>query len=167
MWTWLRYHVTIWVILGALVVAGGLIFLLALVFLLAPQPAQSASQEFASLTVIPAPSMTPTQPRLTPSPTGEVSGQIVDGIGVGLFVQISGTGGDGLRLRVGPSVNEDPRFLGYEAEVFKVKDGPKLADGYTWWFLEAPYDPGRSGWAASKYLSVVSVTPEPSGTPVP
>jgi hypothetical protein len=167
MWFWLKEHVTIWVILGALAVAGGLIVLLALIFLLAPQPAQSASQSLAELTVIPAPSMTPTRPKSSPSPTGVVSGQIIDGIGVGMFVQISGTGGDGLRLRVGPSTNDDPRFLGYEAEVFKVKDGPKLADGYTWWFLEAPYDPNRSGWAASKYLSVVAITPEPSGTPAP
>jgi hypothetical protein len=169
MWFWLREHVTIWVILGALAVAGGLIVLLALLFLLAPQPAQSASQPLAELTVIPAPTMTPTKNKPTPNPnsTVGVNGQIVDGIGIGMFVQISGTGGDGLRLRVGPSTNDDPRFLGYEAEVFKVKDGPKLADGYTWWFLEAPYDPGRSGWAASKYLSVVSITPEPSGTPAP
>ena len=167
MWIWLKEHLTIWVILGALAVAGGLIVLLALLFLLAPPPAQSASQPLAELTVIPAPSMTPTRSQPTPSPTGAVSGQIVDGIGVGMFVQISGTGGDGLRLRVGPSTNDDPRFLGYEAEVFKVKDGPQLADGFTWWLLEAPYDPGRSGWAASKYLSVVSVTPEPSSTPQP
>jgi hypothetical protein len=49
-----------------------------------------------------------------------------------------------------------------EAEVFLVKDGPKQSDGFTWWFLEAPYDPDRSGWAASSYLVMVrnpTVTP--------
>jgi len=50
-----------------------------------------------------------------------------------------------------------------DAEVFEVKDGPKMADNFTWWFLEAPYDPGRSGWAAANYLKVV----EPALTATP
>jgi hypothetical protein len=48
-----------------------------------------------------------------------------------------------------------------DSEVFMVKDGPKDADGFTWWFLEAPYDPQRSGWAASNYLQVIQSTPNP------
>jgi hypothetical protein len=80
----------------------------------------------------------------------------VDGIAVDMFVQITGTGGDGLRLRSGAGTGNPPRFLGYEAEVFRVKDGPIFADGFTWWFLEAPYDPNRSGWAAATYLAVVT-----------
>jgi hypothetical protein len=156
MWDYLRSRVTLWVILGALGVAGGLIFLLAAIFFLAPLPAHP-DLPAAEITVIPAPSLTPVQPTAstsggTPTPTG----QLVGGIGVGMFVQISGTGGDGLRLRAGPGTTNEPRFLGYEAEVFRVKDGPKLADGLTWWFLEAPYDPNRSGWAASQYLAVVA-----------
>jgi hypothetical protein len=42
-----------------------------------------------------------------------------------------------------------------DAEVFEVKEGPKEADGFTWWYLVAPYDTNRSGWAASKFLTVV------------
>ena len=57
---------------------------------------------------------------------------------MGMYVQISGTGGDGLRLRSGPSRNDDPRFLGYESEVFMVKDGPRFSDDLTWWFLRSP-----------------------------
>jgi hypothetical protein len=71
-------------------------------------------------------------------------------------VQISGTGGDGLKMRSGPGVSSDTIFLGMEAEVYLVKDGPKLADGYTWWYLQAPYDTTRTGWAASKYLTIVA-----------
>jgi hypothetical protein len=156
MWNYLRSRVTVWVILGALAVAGGLILLLAAIFFLSPIPVHP-EQPAAALTIIPAPSLTPVKP--TASGTDQQAtptGQVVDGIGIGIYVQISGTGGDGLRLRAGPGKSNDPRFLGYEAEVFRVKDGPKLADGLTWWYLEAPYDPGRSGWAASQYLAVVA-----------
>jgi hypothetical protein len=37
-----------------------------------------------------------------------------------------------------------------------VKDGPQIADDFTWWYIEAPYDPERSGWAASKFLKVIN-----------
>jgi hypothetical protein len=159
MWNWLSERVTIWVILGALVVAGGLISLLALLFWLTP-PAQ-VTGPVAQLTIIPAPSVTPTV-NIVVTPTGAANGEIVDGIGVGMFVQITGTGGDGLRLHDGAGVGTKPRFLGYENEVFRVKEGPKSADGFTWWYLEAPYDPSRVGWAASKYLQVVAGAPTPT-----
>jgi len=81
---------------------------------------------------------------------------IVGGIGVGMYVQITGTEGDGLRLRSGAGTTNPPRFLGREAEVFQVRDGPKDADGYTWWYLVTPYDESRSGWAAANFLAVVT-----------
>jgi hypothetical protein len=77
-------------------------------------------------------------------------------VSVGGYVQISGTDGQGLRLRTGPGTGNEPRFLGMDSEVFLVKEGPEEADGFTWWYLEAPYDPARSGWAASAYLTVVN-----------
>lgn len=76
-------------------------------------------------------------------------------ISVGAYVQIAGTGGDGLRLRAAPGLSGEVLFLGLEAEVFEVQDGPKEADGYTWWYLVAPFDESRTGWAVSGYLSVV------------
>ena len=156
MWDYLRSRVTIWVILGALGVAGGLILLLAALFFLAPPPAHP-DLPVAQVTVIPAPSLTPVQPTSAAAGASVTpTSQVVGGIGIGMYVQISGTGGDGLRLRAGAGTGNPPRFMGYEAEVFRVKDGPKLSDGLTWWFLEAPYDPGRSGWAASQYLAVVA-----------
>jgi hypothetical protein len=81
------------------------------------------------------------------------------GIGVGMYVQITGTDGQGLRLRAGPGVGEAALFLGMDAEVFEVRDGPRNVDGYTWWYLTAPYDEKRSGWAAANYLTVVSERP--------
>jgi hypothetical protein len=111
-----------------------------------------------SATIIPMATMTagPT-PTFTPVPSGSM--------GIGAYIQISGTGGDGLRLRARPGKSFDPVFLGGESEVFKVTDGPKQADGFTWWFLVAPYDDQRKGWAVENYLSVVpnqnEVTPKP------
>ena len=70
-------------------------------------------------------------------------------------MQITGTGGDGLRLRTEPGLNADVRILGAEAEVFLVQDGPRQVDGYTWWDLVGPYDSTRRGWAVSNYLAVV------------
>jgi hypothetical protein len=108
-------------------------------------------------TLIPAPSQTATvNPQLSITPTGVVNNIVIDGISQGIYVQIQGTGGDGLRLRKEAGVNQDPLFLGMESEVFLIKDGPMYADGYTWWYLVAPYDENRKGWAASKYLAVVA-----------
>ena len=46
-------------------------------------------------------------------------------------------------------------FVGEEEEIFLVKDGPQQADGYTWWYLVAPYDETRAGWAAADFLAAV------------
>ncbi len=158
---WLSERVNLWVVLVGILVAGGLIVLFGLVVLLVPLPSAGASEPPPALTVIAAPTDAPTPTRSldTPTPT---SAPVVGGISVGSYVQITGTEGQGLRLRSGPGTNNPPRFLGMDAEVFRVKDGPKMADNFTWWFLEAPYDPNRSGWAASNYLQVVSPPPTPT-----
>jgi hypothetical protein len=126
-----------------------------------PEKTPQQAQPTAGLTIIPAntPTLlvlpdTPGSPSATPG-----NGDSQGGIEIGVYVQISGTGGEGLRLRSGPGVKNAPLFLGMEAEVYQVKDGPKDADGYTWWYLEAPYDQNRKGWAASKYLTIVASPP--------
>lgn len=162
MFIWLRQRVNVWVILGALVVSGVLIAAMIGLLYLYPLTGQGNTQSAALLTVIPAPTLTPTALSATPTPSAQSSGEMIDGITLGIFVQISGTEGDGLRLRTGPGVGNEPRFLGYESEVFLVKDGPRFGDDFTWWFLEAPYDPSRSGWAAAQFLSVVGLTPLPT-----
>ena len=163
MWDFLRSRLTIWVVLGSLAVAFLLLTGSGLIAFLTPGLFRPDPVQLPAVTLIPAPTLTPQpSPSVVSTQIGEApAGTLVDGIGIGLYVQITGTGGDGLRLRAGPGTSNDPRFLGYEAEVFLVKDGPKLADGFTWWFLEAPYDKGRSGWAASKYLGVVTAPKPP------
>jgi hypothetical protein len=125
-------------------------------------PVQSIGQApTAILTVIPAPTatLTPTVEfiSLTPSVTPTFGLSVNGGsIRVGSYVQISGTGGDGLRLREGPGTDYEPIFLGREAEVFKVTEGPEEGSGYTWYYLVAPYDTTRSGWAVVDFLQVVA-----------
>ena len=111
----------------------------------------------ADLTVIPASTSTPIfTPTATPDPLSIGTPTIPAGvIAVGGYVQITGTDGDGLRLRSAPGITSEQLFLGEDAEVFQVRDGPKEANGYIWWYLVAPYDESRAGWAAANFLSVV------------
>lgn len=110
------------------------------------------------ITVIAAPSLAPIS-EATVSPAPEILATFADippdpgsAIQVGMTVYISGTGGDGLRIRQDPGVNSTPLFLGADNEEFMVKAGPETADGLTWWYIEAPFDSKRQGWAAANYL---------------
>ena len=142
--------------------AGGVAALLVLVTLLSigwtrPAPQRELGFAPADLTVIPAPSSTPdTTATATPDPLLVGTATLPpDVIGVGGYVQISGTDGDPLRLRSSPGLSGEPVFLGYAEEVFEVRDGPQQADGYSWWYLVAPYDETRAGWAAASFLSPI------------
>ena len=157
---WITSRINGWVLLVSLLVTLGLVAIFAILVVTLPAPLSESPQPVAALTVIVAPTPTSTQPPVieTPTPTTPPN---IEGISVGSYVQIAGTDGQGLRLRSGPGTSNPPRFLGMDSEVFQVLDGPRVSDGFTWWFLEAPYDPARSGWAASQYLRVVLSTPVP------
>jgi hypothetical protein len=88
----------------------------------------------------------------TPTSTANVH----DGIQAGLYVQITGTNGSGLRIRSSPGLTEPVNFFGVDSEVFLVLEGPTQQDGYLWWFIAAPYDTNRSGWAVADFLSLVT-----------
>ncbi len=140
--------------LGALVIAVVLLFLTFSWIIWTAPPAPVPGNIVAVQTIIPAPTGTlvffPTETQIPQTPTIN-PGQIF----IGAYVQISGTGGDGLRIRSTPGLNGKQLFLGYDSELFIVQDGPRELDGYVWWYLVAPYDQTRAGWAASNYLSVV------------
>ena len=143
----------LWTIIGAFACAG---FLLIATWIgiqwSHPHSASTTGFVAADLTVIPLPTATlkistPTiDPNLTAQPNK---------IAINSYVQISGTGTDGLRIRSAPGLNSDTVFRGEESETFLVKDGPQQADGYTWWYMVAPYDSTRAGWAAANFLAVV------------
>jgi hypothetical protein len=145
--------INIWTIIGALVFAG-ILLLITLIAIGWIQPHQSGTVGFtpADLTILAPPTATVNAPTATPGGTvTPVPGQIA----VGGYVQITGTGGDGLRIRSAAGLNSDTVFRGEESETFVVQNGPQQADGYTWWYVVAPYDKTRAGWAAANYLAAV------------
>jgi len=141
-------------IVTGLVFLGGLILMgLAVLFLgRSPAPERGATPV---LTKIAAPTMTPESvaPTATPTPTPTSIFFLPEGvIGVGAYVQVTGTNGAGLRMRSDPGLGGEVNFTALDSEVFLVIDGPVEADGYTWWHLEAPYDQTRNGWSAGDFL---------------
>lgn len=146
------------VLLGIAVLATGLTLLTVILMAVLQPPLDNPAGYLAAVTSVAPPTSTPR--RLQQIPTQAVQVQptatILPGeIGIGVYVQISGTQGTGLRVRIEPGLNTDSLFLGYDDEVFKVVDGPRQVDGYTWWKLSATYDATRSGWAAQDYLVVI------------
>jgi hypothetical protein len=155
--TWLNFKVLLGGILFALVIFASFLFLLW------SAKVKNASQVpgTAILNIILAPTATPpapiTTPTPTPTPTPE-SGQIPlpsGEIKTGDYVQVAGTGGDGLRLHVTAGVSSKVNYVAIEAEVFLVKEGPSVVDGYTWWYLQDPYTSDAVGWGVANYLAVV------------
>ena len=147
-----------WVILGALALAGLLLLITAVAIGLtsARQPSDVGFAP-ADVTVIPAPTGTsgaPPTPTIDPFATATSPA----GVAIGNYVQINGTEGQGLRIRAEPGLGGAFQFLAYDSEVFVVQEGPREVDGYVWWYLVAPYDETRVGWAAADFLSYV---PEP------
>ena len=153
-----RELVNKWVILGALAFAG-LLLLITAVAIGLTSARRNSEVGFvpADVTVIAAPTGTsgaPPTPTIDPfaSPTSP------SGIAIGNYVQITGTEGQGLRIRAEPGLGGEFQFLAYDSEVFVVQDGPREVDGYVWWYLVAPYDETRVGWAAADFLTYI---PEP------
>ncbi len=114
----------------------------------------------ALFSIIEAPTGTPTTPAIAPTPTlnpNSTREAAIPGIAINIgdFVQVSGTGGDGLRLHVTPGVSSDVDYVAIDSEVFIIKDGPVDADGYFWWLLRDPYSEKTLGWGVADYLSVV------------
>lgn len=156
-----RRFVNIWVILGSLGIALCLLCVTVSLIWFTRPDRELASSGTAVFYVIPYHSPTPLPPTQTPIPTEEGADDSIPPspppgeIAASAYVQVSGTGGDGLRMRSEPGLNSEVKFLGLESEVFQVLDGPELVDGYTWWLLVAPYDENVRGWAVSNYLKVV------------
>ncbi len=145
-----------WTVLGALGVSTALCILFALwVWWTQPPAPAPFAPASANLTLIPAPTATPT-PAPTPTPDpGLLPTPDPNGIAVGGYVQITGTDGQGLRIRSDPGLSSTPLFLGFDTEAFEVRDGPEVVDGFTWWYIVAPFDQARAGWAASAYLATI------------
>jgi hypothetical protein len=151
----LRPYLNRFVIIGIVSLAG-LLLLATLIFIGWTSPRLSPEVGFApaDLTMIPAPTHTPNVTAIPANPNATPT-LIPNTIGITAFVQISGTDGEGIRVRAAPGLSTDTVFFAEESEVFVVRDGPQTVDDYTWWYLVAPYDNNRAGWAAANFLSVV------------
>ena len=144
-----------WVILGALLLTGFLLLITAIsIGITSARQSSDVGFAPADVTVIPAPTSTsgaPPTPTIDPFATTPAPA----GIALGNYVQITGTNGEGLRIRSEPGLNGNPEFLGFDSEVFIIQDGPRSVDGYVWWYLVAPYDQSRAGWAAADFLAYI------------
>ena len=144
-----------WVILGALALAALLTLITAIsIGLTATRQSTEVGFAPADLTVIAAPTSTSSAPpTATIDPFAPTA--VSTGIVIGNYVQITGTNGEGLRIRSDPGLDGEFKFLGYDSEVFIVQEGPRELDGFVWWYLVAPYDETRNGWAAADFLTYV------------
>lgn len=146
------------VLLGAIAVAG---ICLLYVFLLLnglSYRQESDATPRANLTVIAAgtiPTVDKNFLQVTATPTALPYIE-VNGISIGKFVKIEGTGGVGLRIRRDPGTETEVVFLANESEVFTVIGDPIEKDGILWWQLSAPYDESRTGWASADYLAALT-----------
>lgn len=130
------------------------------VLLVITAPPRADRENFiAFATILPMPStqerdefiggVDPYQP--TPTPTARPGEILIDSV-----VQVHGTEGTGLRFRQSPGLSGVELFMGFDTEVFNVLDGPRQADGYTWYYLAALNDANRKGWAVSQFLTNIS-----------
>jgi hypothetical protein len=146
------------VIGGAFLVAICISCMAIAIFWLTRPDEATRAQATAILNIIAAD--TPTEPVMTDNPGALATESALPTpppgvVAIGAYVQVIGTGGTGLRLRDQPGLGGQVLMLGSEAEVFRVEDGPKDVDGYTWWYLVGPFDNQRRGWAVVNYLQVV------------
>jgi len=140
-----------------LIFLAGLIIVGIIVIILGrdPAPMEHVTPE---VTIIPAPTLTlkSVNTPITSIQTPTIINQLPEGvIGIGAYVQVGGTEGAGLRMRLEPGLSGTINFTALDAEVFLVIDGPEKADGYDWWHLEAPYDQTRNGWSAGAFLTPI------------
>jgi hypothetical protein len=154
---WMQRPGCVWAAAGA---AGGLIVLTAALVLtaLSRGPAGRAPSDAPVVTLLPRPTATVAatappspMPTETPPPAAPEDGN-TGRVGVGSIVAVSGTEGDGLRLRADPSTTGTIRLLAGESEVFTVQEGPVDAEGRTWFYIVSPSDAARAGWAVADYL---------------
>jgi hypothetical protein len=139
--------------------AGGIILTcLALGVGLIIRPNITGPESTPVLTEFPGPTSTWTPadttetPAATPTSSPPPSSTELD---IGAFVAVSGTEGDGLRMRDQPGLEGTIIRLAVESEVFQIEGGPEESDGYIWWYVVNPYDPQINGWVVSNFLRLV------------
>ena len=142
------------IIFGVMIFVGLFFFFVVRPTRLQEMP-QTASEK-ALMTVIPAPTLTPTVYATKEPQTLEIHYVSEDGLSVGTLVQVYGTDNTGLSVRPQPGTGGYLNFVAPEGERFLIVDGPDAKNDYIWWKLESPSDPDRGGWAVSDYLRALN-----------
>ena len=76
-------------------------------------------------------------------------------VGVGVNVIVTDVEPDELNVRNEPGTRgTEIVFRAPEGTRFTIVDGPRQADGLTWWRVQDTVNVAQSGWAASNYLDV-------------
>ena len=104
--------------------------------------------------IVAPPSSTPAQSAADDAPAGATPTASSDVV-IGGYVQIAGTGGDGLSLRSGPGGNYARLAVASEGSIFIVLEGPTTAGGAPWWRIRDPENEEQIWWAIGNYLEPV------------
>jgi hypothetical protein len=139
-------------ILSAILVAGVVVMAFVALFRPTPPPTSAPLPEGETgAEATPTPMMDQSTPVPLPSTSTPVPA-VPAGIAIGIHVKVSGTRGNDLSFRAGPSTNHARLKIVAEGSILKVLDGPVEADnGYVWWQLQDVSD-GVVGWAVADYL---------------
>ena len=114
----------------------------------------------AALATVP-PTAAPTETESPPTlePTATLPPSDIE-IGIGVQVEIVGTGPQGLNMREGASTVYESVDVAKEGEVFLVQDGPQFGSGYEWWYIVDPKNPDRAGWSVRQFMQVIAPASE-------
>ena len=74
-------------------------------------------------------------------------------IALGMNIKVSGTGNEGLRMRLGAGIDQQTMFVAQEGESFRIIEGPVILDSLIWWKIQALSDPGKTGWSVQDYMA--------------
>ena len=149
--------ITPWVIVLTVLVGFGLFF--ALMILIAGAALRTdppAGSALAQMTIIPAPTVTPTAPVAEAPQELAVRYVSPEGFSIGAYVAIQNTQGAGLKIRPEPGTGSKVDFIAAEGELFVIVDGPDERNGYAWWKLAGFENPERTGWGAAAFLGLVA-----------
>ena len=74
---------------------------------------------------------------------------------VGIKVEISGTGGDGLRMRESPYMDSEVLYLAHEGEDCIIVEGPQIEENLIWWKIQSLEEETKSGWSVQTYMTTI------------
>jgi len=150
----------VWLGLGVIVtlVGVGLAYAIASSFLTRPPlPVDPLAPTVIVLTAPPSPTVTQTPnlptptsiPTTTPVATRDFS-VAPEEVQVEFYARVANTGGIGVTIRGGPSINNARIIIAPEGDIVFVLAGPEEGNDLLWWNIRL--EDGTEGWAAADYL---------------